>query len=436
MLVRTAFSNVAILVVNFATGLLAARFLEAEGRGHYALLLLYPQLCSYVAMMGWDRSLAIVIGQRLVAAPTRLVMQVIVGSASVSLVATGACITVAIQEPWLRDLALLFAAHIPAYVAFTLFVATHMGRGDFNSYNVSRGAYYAAYLLLVLGAIATGHASVHGFAMAYGTAAWLGAAVAGWRFLRYRGLLGNGELANEDPQTPTTRPLSWRGLLQLHVPFVLPAWIYGFAANVDRVLLSALVDARSLGVFVVYTSYVALIGPVANAVNATVFHRSLARGSETDFATFARLTSLVYAAMLGGLGLMADFLIRLLYGPSFATDLNAAYVLLASGFFMSASQVLNEHLKGQRSTVADLASNGIYVVLAFSGGWVLVQRAGLVGLAAAVSLANLGRYLCIALYFRHKVGGSLAALMVPRPSDVALGWRLVRAKLHRRREAT
>lgn len=432
MLVKTAFVNAAILAVNFATGLLAARLLGPEGRGHYALLLLYPQLISYLALLGLDRSVPIVVGQRLTSRPRRLVLVSALATAAVATLATIICVRVTIEAPWLRRLAIVFCAYIPLYQVFTLFIAAHVGRGDFRSYNWGRGAFYISYLALLLMIVALGRQSVSTFALAYGVSSAIGGLAA---FALFPARAPRSEedatapaegarTPAEDTQVPAGG-LGVRRLAAVTVPFALPGILYAFAATIDKLILSIWLDPRSLGVFVVYTSYVTLVGPVANAINATVFHRSLSRGTTTDLVRFVRLSSLVYAGMLILLGLVAHVLVHLLYGPSFTDDLGSVYILLASSFFLSTSQVLNEHLKGRRSTLPDIVSNAIYVTVVMAGAFLLVGRYHLAGLAFAVATGNLARYLTVAAFFHRQERVRLAAIMLPSQEDLRVAASLL-----------
>lgn len=432
MLVRTTIANLSILVVNFATGLMAARFLEAEGRGEYALILLYPQLVSYLTLFGLDRSIPIVVGQNRTAHPLRMVLTTAIGVSVLSVAGTVGAIYLAIEPSPLRQLALAFCAYIPAHQVFTLCVSAHMGRGDFGSYNRSRVIYYYSYLVLILIAIVFGQASVPAFALAYGIATFLGAVASATMFHRRSRELAAATpdstvaMGSETPSLERPPLIGLKGLAALNLPFVVPAVLYAFAAKLDQMILSLWLDTTMLGIFVVYVSYVGLIGPVANAVNATIFHRSLSEGDDSkDISTMIRLASLVYLGLLLVLGLMASSLVRVFYGPSFATQLGAAYILLVSSFFLFSSQVLNEHLKGKRSTMQDVVSNAAYLCAMAAGAAVLVGPMKLEGLAIAVSIANLARYLTVAVYFKRRAGYALHTFLWPRGRDVILGFNLL-----------
>ncbi|MCA9619575.1 MAG: hypothetical protein KC731_11135 [Myxococcales bacterium] len=433
MLIRTTVTNLAILVVNFATGLLAARFLEAEGRGHYALVLLYPQLVCYLSLLGLDRSVPIAVGQKRLSRPLRSVLIAALASSVLALVATATCVWLLVEPPWLRTLGLLLCSYIPFFQVYTLFVTAHMGRGDFVSYNRSRGAFYFSYLMGLVLVTALGRASVSTFVAAYAVSTILAAITSVALFLRR-----SRELASKAPDpgegnAHDGHDIPTRELLALGLPFVVPGVLYGFSAHIDRLVLSLWLDARALGIFVVYVSYVALIGPVANAVNAHVFQRSLSRTDHEDVGLMIRLAGAVYAVLLTLLGAVAPIFIELLYGPTFATELGVAYILLISSFFLFSSQLLNEHLKGKRNTMQDVVSNLVYLATIAAGTATLVGPLRLTGLAIAVSLANFARYLVVATYFRKLVGVDLRHIVLPRGADLAVGWSLLTAVFHPRK---
>ena len=64
MIIHTTVNNFIILLINLLTSILAARLLGTDGRGQLALVLLYPQMIATMGLLGLDRGIAIIGGQK------------------------------------------------------------------------------------------------------------------------------------------------------------------------------------------------------------------------------------------------------------------------------------------------------------------------------------------------------------------------------------
>lgn len=409
-MIRTAASNLAIMTANFATGLLAARFLEADGRGEFALVCLYPQIVATAGLLGLDRSISILFGQRRLPAPTRSLLILAALTAVPSTVVAAVVVRFAVADPGLRQLGYLLCLYVPAHQVFTLSVSGLMGRGCFRGYNTSRLVLNYTYLGLAIAGIVLGPGEVLGFVVAYLAACLIGASAALVSFAREAGRrepIGDGG------------PVTWGRLPAFNLPFVVPAVLYTFAARIDQIVLAIWLEPRDLGVFVVYISFASLISPVASAVNATMFHRSIAKEPGFSPLGVARLAQLSYLLFLVVMSVFAGTAIQVFYGPSFTADIGAARILLVAVFFLFSSHILNEFMKGQRTTAPDLAANGAYLLVILVTGSLLAHRWGLLGMALAVMTGNLARYSAIAWFFFRRRIGSVSDLL-PRPADAVL----------------
>ena len=150
MIIRTLSANLAIQLTTFATSVLSARILGPVGRGELALVLLYPQLVAGVGLLGVDRAVAILSGNRELSRPASAIGKLVL-LLSFPVMATGyAVVHWRVSDIHLAGLATLYLAYVPAMFFFLLAVSLFNGVGDFQRFNLARLSYYLINLVLVL----------------------------------------------------------------------------------------------------------------------------------------------------------------------------------------------------------------------------------------------------------------------------------------------
>jgi PST family polysaccharide transporter len=402
MLLKTVFTNSAIQVINFLGSIAAARLLGPEGRGHLALVLLYPQFIANLIFGGLDRAASVLGGTRRLSSPLYTAGSLSVLLAIPALLIAYVVISSEVSDPTLRGWSYLYCAYVPALYFFNLMVALFAGTGDFSRYNLARLSYYLAYagLLVVLIVLPLSRLGVF-------VTANLGAVYTAFA-ISLGLMLASGITPKSSPLVAVRRDAT--ALIRSAGVFALPVGMAHVSANLYQILLSHLADASALGLFVVYFSYGRLVSGVAGAINVRTFQSSIA-GQDGGFARVFRMSAVIYVLLAVLLFVVAPLAIRLLYGEGFVGDAGVARLLILSAVCFFLSEMLAEYYKGKEKVAADVWSQVLYCsVVAMLGFW-LVPSHGIGGMAAAVVVADAARLMLLATLAPNVSGVSIEQLV-------------------------
>jgi O-antigen/teichoic acid export membrane protein len=191
--------------------------------------------------------------------------------------------------------------------------------------------------------------------------------------------------------------------------------------RLDLLLVPSLLDLRAAGVYFVAVRVSDVVGQAATAVASLVFPRVAALGDSRSTALTERATRLTLIAVAVSalvLGLAGELVLRVAFGPEYATGATVLSILLVAVVPLSVGRVLAADLKGRgRPELVSLAALGaVAATIVFD--LALIPSLGLVGAGIASILTYSVSTIALLAAYRAVTGGRLSAL-IPRPADVA-----------------
>ena len=421
MIISTAATNLVILLINFATSILAARLLGADGRGQLALVLLYPQMIATMGLLGLDRGIAITGGQKRLNNPvSSIVVLVVVLTIPVMLLSYFVIIN-EISDPALEELSLLYLFYIPALYLFMLSGALFNGLGMFFEYNLSRLCFYGSYffLIMVFWAFDIPHLNSFVYASLLSVYVVMLVSIVFQLKARNRGVIGG------QPWVLANMVKDLVVIFKKALMFIIPGILIVVSARLDQVIVSSYLELKYLGLFVVYMAFSQLLAPIANAINVNVFHLGI-RNPGDNIGKLTRLTVFIY--MIGSilLALLAPLLIRLLYGESYLEYVGSARVLVFSAFLFFCSKTINEFMMGKSMVRQDVTASVIFIAALISFAYLLIPVLSITGVAISMVAANFLRFLYLIVVFHSSSGLKIWEFLLVRMSDLA--WAVLSAR--------
>jgi len=248
---------------------------------------------------------------------------------------------------------------------------------------------------------------------------WILAAITVFLLVRY-GLLPAKQLWNAKGQ----RALAGYGL-RGHIGNVLQGLNY----RLDLFLVAFFLAAKDVGLYSVAATGAELLGVLPTVLGWVLLQRAAVLSPErannvTSVAT--RLTSVV--TLLGALFLFlfGDFLIRLVFGQSFIASVLPMKLLLPGMWALGIWRNLTNDLAGRGYPEAKSFTAAFAVVVTVVLDLILIPRIGISGAAIASTIAY-GTGAAVGIrFFTKRTGITARALVLPRPSDIALAISLIK----------
>jgi O-antigen/teichoic acid export membrane protein len=370
----------AIQAANLATAMIAARALLPEGRGDLALVVLWPMLSAQIASLSLNEALLVLTASRS-GDPKRLFATGL--WFTLALAAVGA----AVAGLWLAPAALalrpdevqaagrLCLLLVPASMVSTFFLDTVRGRLDHRGWIVLRGVQAVTYLLGAALAWWSG-AGLPGFALAFVLSHAFALAVSGAR------LATTGGLPLSGAGREAARPLVALGL-RLHAGFVVQV----LGGRIDQIAIAVLLDSAALGLYAAAMTIVLGVLQLAQSVSQAAFPRVLATA---DLAARAAALRRVLVQVLAGVtlaaatfALLADLVVRLLFGEAFAPAAEIVRLLLLGMVPHASREVFMAALKSGDRPLAIGRAELLSLAFFASALALAVPRLGAAGAAAA-----------------------------------------------------
>jgi O-antigen/teichoic acid export membrane protein len=401
---------------NLASGMLAAHFLGAQGRGELAAAQLWPTAMAYFLLFGLnDATLYFTASKRHPADQTFAV------SFWSGLLASGLAVAVTVllvvplayqdQAPGVGQLAVWLCAIIPLHIIGMIGQEALRGHGLMGLWNMQRVFLAAGYPLAILAASGLGYRSIEGLGMAYVAAHVLPCLVP------LTVLLRRGWMAVAAPR-PVIRDVLAYGL-RIHVSGL----INQINSRLDQMLIAHLLEPRLLGLYVVATSLAQVPATLANSVAMVAFPRACA-AVEGDarrvlVGLYFRLTLLLVCAGSLVLGLAAPIFLRVMFGPDFVEAADITRILLVGGVLVTAREFLFLAFKAFDRMASLSASEAL--VLGVNAGVLMlaVPQYGLFGAALAYCAVRLVQVVFLAVMARRQLALGVRDLLLPTAADKA-----------------
>ena len=394
---RCTLASLAVKAIGAATGVLAARLLGPEGRGELAVIVFLPTLAAALGGLSLPQAIAFEVSR----APDREA-EFIASGVSAALVLGLLEAAIVIPLVWvflpadklqLAPIAAAFMVYVPVVYAGCCLLGADQGAGRFRKFSIFQPLSGAVYLAGVLLLAALGKVTPVGCAVAMLAGAF--------SVPLLRGATLRLALSRARAGWPTARTLLRRGLA-LHLPALA-----GLALmRSDMVVLVRTVPAAAIGLYAaglaVAVGHIGTANPfVQIGFRAVAAERDRARALSTLGRHF-RMAQVVVLA--GGMltALLAHGLIHLAFGPRFAAAVPVAYWLIAATSLWGLAQILDQMLRALERTAPGMASNAVGLALVFAIGIPASMRFGIVGMGAALVVAQ-GANLCLLLRYCLRV---------------------------------
>lgn len=379
-LVATFASSVWIQVLTVVSGILVARSLQPEGRGLLAAVFIWPSAFGSIALLGLNNALAISAAKERTRLGRQTRAALVIGTASsLAIVALGWFAFPWFVTPETLALNRLNLLYIPLFVLTANLMAIDQGSGNFRRFNFARNVFNPVYLLLVVAFWFLGIRQVIWFVAAQ--------LVANLAVLLYRLAAMTRNDWEEGDQ-----PLQQGKLVRSGIPFFLASVAYMIRDNIDRALLLFLLGPAPLGLYVVALTASGAHLTLSKSFNLVVFARSaaLAKGEAiADTAKLFRMTWVVNALFGIALAVALPWLIPLLFGQSFSGSVLPAMLLVISQVLVAQGSLLEESLRAQNKPYYGVIGLAVTISVFALTGLLLTPRFGVAGTAIASILAQL-----------------------------------------------
>ncbi|MGD9642481.1 MAG: oligosaccharide flippase family protein [Elusimicrobiales bacterium] len=417
-------NNMLMFAVALGSGILVARGLGPEGRGIYAIAMLFPTLLAGLGGMGINTSLIYFINrhpeERPGAAGGALAYSV---GAGIILGLLLTALAGRISTGFLHGSGTVFilaAAPLPLLLLlFETFYCFFMAGRDIGNIAAMNAVKSFTHLTLVSALLFFGSLTVMNTIISQSAAAF--AAL----ILGFYALKGNGTFIGISFKWPVFRRMASFGLRQ-HVGTAAQLLNY----RADMFIAAALLSPYQVGLYSVSLAMAEMLWHLPNAAAQVLYPKTTASTKqEADRFTpeVARHVFFITLLPAAAIWAAADPLIGLLFGREFLHAAVPIKLLLPGAVLLSVSKVLGSHLSSRGFPQYNSTASSVSLVSSVTLCLLLIPRWGLAGAATATSisyLANLG----VMFYFFRKVSGcGPAELFLPQKSDI----RFYRDLLHR-----
>lgn len=336
-------TNLGMVALATVSGIVVARGLGPDGRGHWAAILAYFALAQVVAEVGQSGAVTYFVSRH----PGQL-RQIVARARRLMLVA-GVVLTVAglLATPLLAgddpELQWAYALMFVGVLLNSVFASNvyALQAVSIGRWNVVRLVQPLLYTILIAALAAVGLLSLIGVACCLVVSILLQFVVLGV----VKGRAPEASM-DDEPEVGGRRLLAYGGAYAgAAVPTAL-------AGQYDKLVLSRTVPASDLGQYAVGSTVANLVSPFATAIASVMFPRAsklgLADGQRAhlETATLVR-TALVSVVVSAGLCLVAPVLVPLLFGQSFSAAVPLVWALAVVMVFRALSQVAGAFVRAR-----------------------------------------------------------------------------------------
>jgi len=381
------------------SGILSARMLGPEGRGIYALIILFPTVLAQVGAFGMPQAVVFFLSRNpgRLASILRSIVPVFIGQVTLSVIALGLMMRFDLVgqgfSPEVIGLGIL--ATIPSLLVQRYGMAVFQGLrmfGYFNALRLLNSGMMAITMILLYGAGVT--------SFVYVVIGWVivqnvtGAIVllSAFYLLPYK----RTDSDFVQPISPLVR-FGVKGMLGFSSP--LGKW------RLDQLIIGLLLPPASLGIYVVGRAFTNLPALLSNSVSMITFP-VVAGVGQIDRARFLVyrflvVTGLVNVLLVSILVYLMPTLVKLLFGLEFMAAVPVARILMVGSLFYAARRIINEGSRGmghpQISTIAEIVIYPLMLIL----GLASIPSYGIIGVALTVSTSQFVSFMIALILFRN-----------------------------------
>ena len=386
------FASGALQLIVIVSGVLVARGLGPEDRGHLALLVVVSTVCAQLGTMGLPLAATYYIAHdhshaRQIAS-SLLRTGVVLGVAALAVQAAVLTALVVDEPGRVKAAAVISLLLVPGILAFAFGIAILQGQQRFTAFNILRILPTTAYVAGVFVVFMVHSADLVHVMTIWATAYFLG------------GFLALGVAVRGLPTAQASGPVPSRSRM---TRFGLKS-LFGSlspidALRLDQVVVGLFLAPAALGLYVVAQAFTNLPRVVAASIGMVGYPQV---ASQSDRAAARRamwrfffLGSALSALAVGALEVLSGKLVTLFFGGEFGDATSITRILLLGTFFVAARRVLTDGVNGLGQpglgTLAEVAS---WVMLVPSLA-ILLPRFGVNGVAVALTFSWAGSLLLL-----------------------------------------
>jgi O-antigen/teichoic acid export membrane protein len=302
-----------------------------------------------------------------------------------------------------------FLLYVPVSLVAVLMMSAMQGNMRIGVYNTLRSLVQILTVIGMVVAVGAGHATVRGFALATFTANFTTLAVSAL-------LVAKAGWIGRAPALSTARPL-----LRFGLQSQLGSLASMLNLRLDQMLISALMGASLLGIYVVAVT----VAGLASLVPATLVVVAAPRisGAKDPGARLAvwgrilRMSVLLQVLLAAVLWLVSPYLVRWFFGPSFETSTAVARILIVASLPLGANVMLTTGFRACNRPLTPSAGELVSLCVTVIGLALLLPKLGPAG-AAWSSLAAYS-VTCAFLFGQayKQLGVTPAFLLAPQRKD-------------------
>lgn len=424
-------TNIALAVANFLISILLARALSPTGRGDLAAALVWPTVISHLALMGIHLQIGRMIGRASHRARNYYRHAFFSAGLFVALSSLAwIVVNLTLPVPGISgDLVLI--AVTTGIILFSAMnamqITIELGRNSIGTYNLCRIAFTGFYSLSVLGLFFWGYNSYPVFLVAFAGATVFAAVTAQIVIRRSIGRLERTASASAAIDQVSQTPLSLRltDTVRDAWPFALSTALLASATTADKVIVSSLFDAHTMGIYVIAMTMSQLQMVVNEAISPLFFVRAGAHTKieNIDFGWLSQRTRqsiIINLSICIGLTATLPVMLPLFFGSAYSESLILAAMLIPAVGVRSMMRPFEEVLKGGGR--AHSQSRAILLMLlVFVGGSLYAAHLGSVlGVAVAMLVSSVAGLIFVVVSVADQFSKSPHHFILPRSSDFGM----------------
>ena len=405
--------NVAMMVLNGAMGVIAARALGPEGLGTFAIAMLIPNLASLFLQLGIGMATVYFMGQK------KYPADVLAGNVlSVSIVTSVIVLPVYVLcIPFLQrtvavgidaDALVLIGASIPFALISRHLLYIFLGLQHIDGYNQLRVLRAAANLVLLVVAV---------IVLGMGATGAVWSVTLGWLIMALYGLWALRKVISVR--------LYWSGdvlrdCLKLGLQGFLSNLFQFFNYRLDVLILSFFLGVTAVGIYSTAVTIAEMLWYVPEAIATVLFPKTAASSTEELRSFTPIVTRNVFVFTLLTSILMAAFsypVVTIIFGGRYVDSVLPLQLLLPGVVLLSVNKVLASDLAGRGlllyNTVASLVGLFATVVLDV----VLIPLWGISGAAVASSVSYILSTLVVLVLYVRVSGNRPREVLIPEAAD-------------------
>jgi O-antigen/teichoic acid export membrane protein len=380
------------------SGVLAARILGVEDRGYFALLAVFPTLCSSLLGLGFP----LAVTYQIAANPNHLskIVKLAINAFGIQVlvivVMHGAVVWffLAHYADIQRTTAYLTILVGPAMLGLQYGVAFLQGMGKYNSLSILRLLLPTTYALMVLGLFVLGVGDLHRVTFVWVIASVFSGTVAMVLVRRLKYSRAETQTIGHSPSQNEMLKFGLKGLLGSTSPLD--------TFRIDQLVAGLILSPIALGLYVVGGAFGTLTRLIAQSASMVAYPTIVnRRNGEAGWRTLWRFfgaVTFVNGLLTICLMVSMPWLIPWFFGEDFIGAVPLGQILLLGSAFVASRRILVEGLRGLgQPHVSTFAEISMYPWL-LTGGVFLLWHYGVKGLASGVAIGFFIS-LAVALWF-------------------------------------